>query len=340
MDPYLQMISNPFKAIGNGLKTAWNAINPFKKKESAPQNNPGNNPGTGFDTKNDVNATTNQMFSTPPQSTSNTYQPKYVPEYKKTINDFWNEGEARSIAQGEFNPYYDTKVSDINKEYDTTIKRTNEDYDYSKVVEESALDRFLEQTGLAGTRTKEDLRTAIDSLRAEKGETQATTAYDRVRQNRALMQELSAKGLQFGGMAAGAGREAAGGRKIMQDKVERMFTERESSANTATSRSLEDISAKEKDRKMQNVAELGRDSEYFNELVPENQRAAYGAGRLGTAKTRAVEDATLTKEEQIKQTNEDRKYKIEQAVNQRWQKAYDSWDMDMKQYLSKYGISV
>lgn len=250
-------------------------------------------------------------------SYSGGYKPKYVPQYTKTFEDFWNETAARDTATSEYNPYYAKKQEELAAKVQTGQTRAEQDYTIGSTLEQESLDRFLNEAGITEGRAKEDAKSAMAQIAAERGETRAETAYDRVRQNRSLVQELQNRGLAFGGMAKQAGGEVAGGRKLTEEKINRQYNAAESSTALTEGRRLEDVG------------------------LSKTSRTAEGKARteaLGLTKTRTLEDLARTAEEEKSTLEEERKYKIEQAVNQRWQNAYDQWDMDLKQFMAKYGM--
>lgn len=243
---------------------------------------------------------------------------KYIPEYTKSFSDYYNEEDLIKKSQELYNPKYAEKQKEVDRLYSQDITRATEDYDFAKGVEESSLARFLESSGLSKTRTVEDLKVALDTARAEKGETQAATAYDRIRQNRTLIQELGASGLQFGGMAAQAGKDARKGSKLMQDKVERIFTGATSAANTQSTRTLQDVDLSEKDRQA---------------------RSTDAIKALGVEKTRGIEDAETRKKAESEQLNFEREQAIANSVQTKKNDYWNMYQEDFNKFMARYGIA-
>lgn len=250
------------------------------------------------------------------QTGGSSYQKQSIPDYGKTFNDFWNEGEARSKATAEYDPYYAKKQSELAAKTETSRTRAEEDYTIGTKLEQESLDRYLEQAGITTDRAKQDAKIALAQIAADRGETRAETAYDRVRQNRALVDELKSKGTIFGGMAKQAGGEASKGRQLVENKLTRQYNAAEAATALTEGRQIEDVGLATKNRKAESKASLAN---------------------LALGKKRTLEDLARTQSEESAALEEERKYKIENAVNQRWQQAYDSWDMDFKQFMAKYG---
>lgn len=252
-------------------------------------------------------------------SSSTTYvqAPRYTPSFNKKFS--FDENQARTQATGEFNPFYENKQNQLRETAQIGIGRANEDYTRQSKVEQDALNLFLENSGLLQGRNQEDLVTELGSLEAQLGEQRAESAYERTKQIRGLVGQLSQSGLQFGGMAAEAGQEAAQGRNLVKNRVERVYNEGVSGAQTRTTRTGEDLTIQEKGRRQDNAAKV--------EEITVN-------------KNRAIEDINRNLQFDLTDVDEERKYKIEQAVNQKWDQAFNEWDLELKQFMAKYGVQI
>jgi len=242
---------------------------------------------------------------------------KRTPAYTRTMADFWDEATARSTATSEFDPYYAKLQSEQAAKTQVATGRAEQDFTIGSQIEEDSLNRWLEQAGVTNDRAKEDAKLAMAKIAADKGMTRAETAYDRVRQNRQLVSDMQSKGIAFGGMAKQAGGEASRGRQLTENRVNAQYAGAESATALTESRQLQDVGLATKGRQAENT----------------NQKAA-----LNLQKSRTIEDIQRNQAETSYALEEERKYKIEQAVNSKWQQAYDAWDMDLQQFRAQYGI--
>jgi len=310
-----------FSNVWGGIKSIGNFLNPLAvgtAKAPAPK--------TGYNVYGeplgpyDPNRSSNYnpfdvgSYASLIDALNNASKPRYIPPYTAEMS--YNEGEARSRAESQYNPEYEKKWATASEGFKTQKARAKEDYNIGAQLEADALDRFLEQTGLLKTRSAEDLTTALTSLAAQRGEARAETSYERVRQLRSLVNELSTKGLSFGGMAKTAGKEATQGRMLAKNKLERQYGEAVSGEQTKATRTGEDIAMQEETRQAENKARL-------DELL--------------RTKTRTLKDVAF----QEKQTKElldiERKNKIALAMSSDWQKSFQLWEMGLEQHKAQYG---
>lgn len=308
----------------NWLKNTWNTVKNWfipTAKAPAPAPKTGNqetSSGTansGLSNDALFKDTTNNQVS----SFQSTYvpPPRYTPSFTKKFS--FNEDQARQQATSEFNPFYEQKQNQLRETAQIGRTRAEEDFTRQSKIEQDALNLFLENSGLLKNRNAEDLVTELGSLEAQLGETRAETAYERTKQIRGLVNQLAQSGLQFGGMAAEAGQEAAQGRTLVKNRVERMYNEGVAGAQRKSTRTEEDLGLQEKGRRQDNAAKIEE---------------------ITTNKNRAIEDINRNLEFDIQSVDEERKYKIEQAVNQKWDQAYNEWDLELKQFMAKYGVQI
>ncbi len=255
---------------------------------------------------------------------------KYMPSFNKKFS--FDENAARSTASSEFGDYYAKQAERTNKQLDTKVGRADEDYNLGKGIEDEALRQSLEQTGILRNRTVQDVQTEMDSILAERGETRATTAYDRVKQIRELTNSIAQRGLQFGGMAAQEGSEATQGRNLAKDRIERVYKGQQDATQLKSKRILGDESASE--GSVERLGDLGIQERNRKKQSEQNMN------NLNLTKSRTLEDIQTERENEARRIDEERKYKIEEAVNSRYDKAYQSWDMELKQFMAKYGFNV
>lgn len=239
---------------------------------------------------------------------------KTIPAYTNPLN--YNADQAKANAEAAYNPYYDKQNALNAEKFASEKKYAQQDYSIGTQLETTALDKFLEQSGLLGTRSKEDLTSALTSLEAQRGEARAETSYGRVRQLRSLVDELSTSGLAFGGMASRAGKEAAQGRTLAKDKMERTYTESVSGANTAATRTGEDLALQEEARRAENKAKLDQ---------------------LLQNKNRSLEDIKYREKVLKVQQDQERKDKIAAATASAFSNAYMQWEVGLNQHKAKYG---
>jgi len=241
-------------------------------------------------------------------------KPRYIPPYTAEIQ--YNEEEARRRAESQYGPEYEKKWATMEEGFGTQRTRAAEDLTIGTQLETDALTRFLEQSGLTRTRSVEDLKTALNSLAAQRGEVRAETSYERVRQLRSLVSDLVSKGLAYGGMAKQAGKEATQERTLAKTKMERQYGEAVTGAETTATRTGEDVGLQEKERQAQNKAKLAE---------------------LLQTKTRTLEDVAFQEKQQKEFLDIERKDKIAIAMQSDWQKAFDLWEMGLEQHKAQYG---
>lgn len=315
----MNWLSNAWGSTKNWLSNSYNSAKSWltggQNSQNQAQDTVDNtiNNGGGFNIADVLNSVNNNIN----RNSSSSYRPKAVPEYTKTFADYWNEGSARESATNEYNPYYDKKQQQLQENTDIQKARAEQDFSIGSKLEQDSMDRFLEQAGITEGRAKEDTKIALAQLAAEKGETRAETSYDRIRQNRGLLQELQSRGMVFGGAAKQAGGDQAQGRQLVENKLTRQWGDAESATKLGEARTMEDVGLSKKGRTAESEAKQAQ---------------------LGLNKTRTIEDLNRSFADEKSSLDEERKYKIEQAVNERWSQAYNSWDLDFKQFMAKYGL--
>jgi len=232
--------------------------------------------------------------------------------FDKSIEDY------RSGAESLVNPIYEKKWATAEEGFKTQKARAKEDYNIGAQLEADALNRFLERSGLLKTRSKEDLMTALSSLANQRGDVQAETRFERVRQLKSLVNDLASRGLSFGGMAKTAGKEAIQGRMLAKNKLERQYGEAVASEQTKEKRTGEDIVMQEQARQAENKARL-------DELL--------------RTKTRTLEDVAYQRKVQRQILDMERQDKINTAMYQKWNQAYQVWDIGLKNLGAQYGYN-
>lgn len=158
--------------------------------------------------------------------------------YLPYFNVMANYTQARGAAEKAVNPLYQQKLTDYLKQAEVQKQRKQEDFNRNTTQLDEALATNLEASGIARTRTAEDVQNNLSQLATAEGEFQqdSGTNFDKARLS--LLRNVGDAG---GGMDAQAINEQTAQQNTAEGRQVRSFNVQKDAQNLLKTRTFEDL---------------------------------------------------------------------------------------------------